>query len=196
MPRNKSQLTSFTFRTNNYNLSPMIFLDDTVTEYHHARLNNPVSDYANDNRVNTLFEDPHEAIYISKVVRLSQASNTLRVVLSAYKHSSADFRVLYSLVRPESGGSGLDTFDLFPGYTNLTTDLDLDGYLDVVNPTFNDGLPDIRVPDSNENQFLEYQFTAPNVGPFIGFRIKIVMSGTRMDQYPRFRDIRAIALAS
>tara|TARA_B100000085_G_scaffold57079_1_gene49987 strand:- start:1403 stop:5593 length:4191 start_codon:yes stop_codon:yes gene_type:complete len=196
MPRNKSQLTSFTFRTNNYNLSPMIFLDDTVTEYHHARLNNPVSDYANDNRVNTLFEDPHEAIYISKVVRLSQASNTLRVVLSAYKHSSADFRVLYSLVRPESGGSGLDTFDLFPGYTNLTTDNDLDGYLDVVNPTFNNGLSDFRVPDSLENQFLEYQFTAPNVGPFIGFRIKIVMSGTKMDQYPRFRDIRAIALAS
>ena len=195
MPRNKSQIISLSLRTNNYNLSPMIFLDDTVSEYHHARLNSPISDYANDNRVNTLFEDPHEAIYISKTVRLSQASNTLRVVLSAYKHSSADFRVLYSLVRPEGGG-GLDTFNLFPGYTNLTTDNDLDGYLDIVNPTLNNGLPDTRVPDSSVDQFLEYQFTAPNVGPFIGFRIKVVMSGTRMDQYPRFKDIRAIALAS
>tara|TARA_A100001201_G_scaffold143369_1_gene144725 strand:- start:1282 stop:8805 length:7524 start_codon:yes stop_codon:yes gene_type:complete len=193
MPRNKSQIMALSFRTNNYNLSPMIFLDDTVSEYTHARLNNPISDYANDNRVNTLFQDPHQAYYISKPIRMAQPSNTLRVVLSAYKHASADFRVLYSLIRAESGG-GLDTFDLFPGYNNLTIDTDLDGYLDVVNPTNNNGLSDFRVPDSLENQFLEYQYTAPNVGPFIGFRIKIVMSGTRMDKYPRFRDVRAIAL--
>ena len=47
----------------------------------------------------------------------------------------------------------------------------------------------------NTNQFLEYEYTAPNVGPFIGFSIKIVMSSKKMDKYPRIRDIRAIGLA-
>ena len=46
----------------------------------------------------------------------------------------------------------------------------------------------------NNNEFIQYQYTAPNVGPFVGFTIKIVMSTTKMDKYPRFKDIRAIAL--
>ena len=87
------------------------------------------------------------------------------------------------------------SFELFPGYDNLTTDNNLDGYLDVVDTSKNSGLPDSIVPNSLENQFLEYQYTAANVGPFIGFTIKIVMSGTRQDKYPKFKDIRTIALA-
>ena len=121
-------------------------------------------------------------------------SNTLKVFLSAYRHSSADFRVLYSLLKPESVNSE-QSFTLFPGYNNLTTDNNLDGYLDVIDETQNNGLPDIFVQDSLDNQFLEYQYTAADVGPFIGFTIKIVMSGTRQDKYPRFKDIRAIAIA-
>jgi len=77
----------------------------------------------------------------------------------------------------------------------LTIDNNLDGYFDVVDESKNSGLSDTFVPSSLENQFLEYQYTAANVGPFIGFTIKIVMSGTRQDKYPRFRDLRAIALA-
>jgi len=84
---------------------------------------------------------------------------------------------------------------LFPGYDNLTTDNNLDGYLDVVDISKNSGLSDTPVPSSLENQFLEYQYTAPDVGPFIGFTIKVVMSGTRQDKYPRLKDMRAIALA-
>ncbi len=194
LPRNKSLITALTLSSDNYNLSPMIFLDDTFTEFHSARLNNPISDYVSDGRVNGLTSDPHAAIYVSKTVRLSQPSNSLRVLLSAYKHSSSDFRVLYSLIKSESNESML-SFELFPGYDNLTTDNNLDGYLDVVDTSKNSGLPDSIVPNSLENQFLEYQYTAANVGPFIGFTIKIVMSGTRQDKYPKFKDIRTIALA-
>lgn len=194
LPRNKSQITALTLSSDNYNLSPMIFLDDAFTEYHSARLNSPVSNYVSDARINRLTEDPHAAIYVSKTVRLSQPSNSLRVILSAYKHSSADFRVLYSLIKPESNESLL-SFDLFPGYSNLTVDNNLDGYFDIVDQSQNNGLPDTNVPSSLENQFLEYQYTAPDVGPFVGFTIKIIMSGTRQDKYPRIRDLRAIALA-
>ena len=77
----------------------------------------------------------------------------------------------------------------------MTTDNNLDGYFDIVDVSKNSGLSDTIVPSSLENQFLEYQYTAPNIGPFVGFIIKIVMSGTRQDKYPRFKDLRAIALA-
>ena len=192
--RNKPLITALTLSSDNYNLSPMIFLDDTFTEFHNARLNNPISDYINDGRVNGLVNDPHAAIYVSRTIRLSQPSNSLRVLLTAYKDSTADFRVLYSLIKPESNES-LPSFNLFPGYNNLTTDNNFDGYFDIVDVSKNSGLSDTIVPSSLENQFLEYQYTAPNIGPFVGFIIKIVMSGTRQDKYPRFKDLRAIALA-
>jgi hypothetical protein len=193
MPRNKSFITALSISSNNYNLSPMIFLDNTFTEFRCARLNSPKINYISDNRINGLSNDPHAAIYVSKTIRLTQPSNSLRVILSAYKHSSSDFRVLYSLVKAESAEI-LPSFTLFPGYGNLTTDNNLDGYLDIVDESLNSGLPDKITPSSLDNQFIEHQYTAPNVGPFIGFKIKIVMSGTRQDKYPRFKDIRAIAL--
>lgn len=194
LPRNKSQITALTLSSDNYNLSPMIFLDDTFTEYQSARLNNPISNYASDGRVNGVLDDPHATIYVSKTIKLTQPSNSLRVILSAYRHPSSDFRVLYSLVRPESNES-LPSFNLFPGYNNLTTDNNLDGYLDVIDSSKNNGLSDTPVPSSLENQFLEYQYTTADIGPFIGFTIKIVMSGTRQDKYPKIKDLRAIALA-
>ena len=46
-----------------------------------------------------------------------------------------------------------------------------------------------------EDQFLEYEFNANNLDKFVGYQIKIVMSGTNQAFAPRFRDIRTIALA-
>ena len=48
---------------------------------------------------------------------------------------------------------------------------------------------------SVENEFKEYQFSVDNLEEFIGYRIKIVMSGTNEAQAPRFKDLRTIALA-
>lgn len=162
LPRNKSQITAVSLKSNNYNLSPMIFLDSTFTEYQNCRLNNPIGSYIEDSRVNQLIGDPHAAIYVSKTIRLSQPSNSLRVILTAYKHASSDFRVLYSLVKPESNDS-LPSFTLFPGYENLNSDNNLDGYLDVIDENKNNGLSDTIVPSSLENQFLEYQYTVPTL---------------------------------
>ena len=46
-----------------------------------------------------------------------------------------------------------------------------------------------------ENEFREYEFTIDNLDEFVGFQIKIVMSGTNEARPPRFKDLRAIALA-
>jgi len=193
IPRSRSQTLALTLKTDNYNLSPMIFLDTTTTEYKKARINRPIDNYITNYSTSSNILDPHEAVYVSKTVRLAQPSNTLKVILSAYRDSSADFRVMYSLIRSETNTS-LPNYELFPGYNNLTTDLNLDGYLDIIDLSNNSGLPDKFVKGSTENEFLQYEYTAPNVGSFVGFSIKIVMSSSRMDRYPRFKDIRAIAL--
>ena len=193
LPRNKSFTTAVTLQTTNKYVSPQIFLDNCFTDFHSNRINSPISNYSNDNRVNSFIEDPHTSVYISNTVRLSQSATSLKVILSAYRHSSADFRVLYSLIRPDSSEI-TQAFELFPGYDNLIVDNNNDGYLDVVDPANNSGLPDVFVRPSRENEFLEYEFSANNLGEFTGYIIKIVMSSTNQAYPPRFKDLRSIAI--
>jgi hypothetical protein len=193
LPRNKSFTTTVTLQTTNKYVSPQIFLDSCFTDFHSNRINSPISNYSTDSRVNSLIDDPHSSVYVSNTVRLAQPATSLKVILSAYRHSSADFRVLYSLIRPDS--SEVDqAFELFPGYDNLTVDNNNDGYLDVVDPANNSGLPDVFVRSSKENEFLEYEFSVNNVGEFNGYAIKIVMSSTNQAYPPRFADLRSIAI--
>jgi hypothetical protein len=193
LPRNKSFTTAVTLQTTNRYLSPQIFLDNCFTDFHSNRINSPISNYSTDNRVNSFIEDPHTSVYVSNTVRLSQSATSLKVILSAYRHFSADFRVLYSLIRPDSSEVP-QSFELFPGYSNLTIDNNNDGYLDVVDSTNNNGLSDTFVRSSRENEFLEYEFSANNLGEFTGYIIKIVMSSTNQAYPPRFKDLRSIAI--
>lgn len=193
LPRKKSFTTALTLSSSNKYVSPQIFLDTSFTDFHSNRINSPVTNYQQDGRVNSILEDPHAAIYVSNTIRLSQPATSLKVILSAYRHSSADFRVLYSLIRADS--SEIDqSFELFPGYNNLTIDNNNDGYPDVIDPANNSGLPDIFVPASNANQFLEYEFSSNNIGQFSGYTIKIVMSSTNQAYPPIFKDLRSIAI--
>ena len=192
--KNKSFTLKLDLASSNTNLSPMVFWKECSAEFLTSRINSPIKNYASDGRVNSVFDDPHSAVYFSNLVSLAQPATSLKVILSAYRHSSADFRVLYALVRPDSS-EVVPTFELFPGYNNLTIDNNQDGFLDVINSANNNGLPDVIVPDSFENQFLEYEFSANNLGSFSGYIIKIVMSGTNQSYPPRFRDLRSIALA-
>ena len=192
--RNKSFTMQVDLATTDSNLSPMIFWKESSVEFLNNRLNNPIQNYTTDNRVNSIIGDPHAAIYVSNTVRLAQPATSLKVIVSAYRHSSANFRVLYSLIRPDSSEVE-PSFELFPGYDNLTVDNNQDGYFDVIDPSKNSGLPDVFVPASLDNQFLEYEFSANNLGSFTGYTIKIVMSGTNQAYAPRFKDLRSIALA-
>jgi virulence-associated protein VapD len=191
--RSKSLITKVNLETRDTNLSPIIFWKDSSVLLLSNSLNNPISDYINDRRVNSIVDDPHSSVYVSNTIRLEQPATSLKVILSAYRSDSADFRVLYSLIRPDSSEIE-QTFELFPGYNNLTIDNNQDGYLDVVDPSQNSGLPDKFIPSSLEDQFLEYEFTASNLGNFSGYTIKIVMSGTNQAYAPRFADLRSIAI--
>jgi hypothetical protein len=190
LPRNKSFTTGITLSTTDSNLSPIIFLDTAFTEFISSRLNSPVSDYASDGRSNSIIDDPHAVVYVSRAVNLVNPATSLKVILSAYRHESADFRVLYSLFRPDSSEVE-QSFELFPGYDNLRSTT---SGLSVVDPSLNNGKPDSFVSSSLDNQFKEYEFTADNLGLFNGYVIKIVMSGTNQAYPPRVKELRTIAV--
>ena len=190
LPRNKSFTTGITLSTSDSNLSPIIFLDTAFTEFISSRLDSPVSDYASDGRTNSISNDPHSVVYVSKAVNLVQPATSLKVILSAYRHESADFRVLYSLFRPDSSEVE-QSFELFPGYDNITSTASGPSAVD---SSLNNGKPDSFVSSSLDNEFKEYEFTANNLGLFNGYVIKIVMSGTNQAYPPRIKELRTIAI--
>jgi hypothetical protein len=190
----KSITLSIDLKTSDPNLSPVVDLQNTSIIFGRSRLNRPITNYAYDGRVNLLSGDPHSGIYISNRINLSQPATSLQVLVSAYKHFSADFRVLYRLFRDDS--SEIDqSYILFPGYDNLI-DTSGNGYGDlVIDASLNNGKADSFVRASKNDEFLDYQFSVDKLEQFTGFIIKIVMNGTDEAYAPRFKDMRVIALA-
>ena len=194
LPSNKSFTTTLNLNSSDENLSPIIRLSSgSETEFINHRLNSPIGleNYATDNRVDSVLEDPHAAIYISNTIRLKNAANSLKVILTAFRPESSDFRVLYSLIRPDSGEVG-QAFELFPGFKNVT-EVTGSGFV-VVDESKNDGRPDTLVTPSSFNNFKEYEFTADGLPEFVGYTIKIVMSGTNQARPPRLSELRTIAI--
>ena len=194
LPKNKSFTVGLTLSSTDPNLSPVIDTQNSAIIYGRNRINKPVSDYVNSGSANLIEGDPHSAIYVSRKVTLKQPATSLKVLLSSYRHSSADFRVLYQLFRVDSEGVE-QAFELFPGYDNLK-DTDSDGFGDeIIDSKKNSGRSDAFVPSNKDNEFSEYQFSVDELEQFNGFRIKIVMNGTNEAYAPRFKDLRVIALA-
>lgn len=194
LPKNRSLTVGISLHSEDRNLSPVIDTQTAFAALSRNRINNPISDYAEDGRSNQLSDDPHAAVYISNRVNLAQPATSLKVFVAGYRDSSADFRVFYRLFKADS--SEIDqAYVPFPGYDNLT-DTDGDGYGDqVINSANNNGRPDALVRSSGDDEFLEYQFSIDGLEQFTGYAIKIVMSGTNEAKAPRFKDLRAIALA-
>lgn len=194
LPKNRSTTLAVQFSSQDSNLSPVLDTQNGVLIVQRNRINSPITNYTTDSRVKLNSGDPHSAIYISNRVDLKQPATSLKVLVSAYRHSSADFRVLYKLFRPDSSEIE-QSYELFPGYDNLK-DLNGDGFGEtIIDSTLNSGRADSFVPSSRDGQFLEYQFSADNLDKFTGFAIKIVCSGTNEAYAPRFKDLRVIALA-
>ena len=181
LPRNKSFTTAIKLSTKNKNISPIIRTDVTNTEFRSNLLNNAITDWDGDPRVNETFSDPSSTIYVSQLISLDKPADSLKVMFDGLRRDeSSTLRVLYSVTDEE----GEDIFRLFPGYNNLN-----DGR--VVNPMFNDGLPDTLIPAGEE--YRGYQYTADNIGEFSAYRIKIVMAGTNQALPPYIRNLRTIA---
>tara|TARA_Y100000289_G_scaffold28835_1_gene28483 strand:+ start:1 stop:807 length:807 start_codon:yes stop_codon:yes gene_type:complete len=183
--------STLTLNTTDENLSPIIFSDTSTVEFILDNINSPITDYTTDSRVNSLSNDPHEVIYVTNTVNIAQPASSLKVLLTAYRPKVADIRVLYSLIREDSAEVE-QSFELFPGFDNL--ELTSSGELKVINPKLNNGRPDVKVPPSQKDQYLEYEFTANDLEDFSGYAIKIVMSSTDQANAPIIKDLRTLAV--
>ena len=191
LPNKKSLSLRIKMESQDENLSPVVDLQTSLFVLGRNKINNPITDYSSDGRVNLIQGDPHSAVYMTKKISLEKSATSLKVYISAYRPAESDFRVLYQLFKADS--SEVDqSFTLFPGYDNLiNTGI---GY-QIIDPSANNGRPDKYVRPSADNEFLEYEFTADDLEPFIGFSIKIVMSSTNEAHSVRLKDLRCIALA-
>jgi hypothetical protein len=189
-PGSKSFTMEIQFSTGDPKVSPMIDLDRVNVITVMSRLNNPITNYSTDSRVNSIFDDPHAAIYVSKTINLKQSSDSIKVLFEAFRHASSDIRVMYKLLRTDSTYQQ-QFFELFPGYDNL----DNNGF--VIDSKNNSGRSDkFILPSNNISDFGSYEFTADNLPLFNGLQIKILMSGTNQALYPRIKDLRVIATKS
>ena len=194
LPLNRSFTLGVRMESTDPNLSPVLDTLNSTIVYQRSRLNSPVADYTKDGSSEKTSGDPHSAIYISNRIDLKNPATSLKVLVAAYRDTSADFRVLYQLFREDGTDTEL-TYNLFPGFDNLT-DTDGDGFGDtVIDLAKNSGRPDAFVPGSNLDEFRDYQFSVDDLSEFTGFKIKIVCSGTNEARAPKFKDFRAIALA-
>ena len=196
LPGSKSLTMELVLKTEDTNVSPVIDTDRISVVTTTNRVNRPVTNYVDDNRVTDKSDrDPNQAVYISKRVDLENPASFLQVKLAGHQPPGSDFRVLYKLFRPDTIDEE-QPYELFPGFANLT-DTTGDGFGDrVKDPRDNDGLPDKKVPLAKEvDDFRDYQYTAKDLKNFTGFQIKIIMTSTDQSKVPKIRDLRGIAFA-
>ena len=174
--------------SSDYN-SPIINLENVNVFAENYIINQPINsnEYPTDSRVNSNVNDPNKFIYISKRIDLTTAATSLKVLLSAFRHSSSDIRVLYKIFRNDSTNED-QNWELFPGYLNL------DVNNNVKDTDNNDGRPDTMVPESLKGEYRDYTFTVDNLASFTGYAIKIVGTTNNQAYSPIIKDLRAIAL--
>jgi hypothetical protein len=193
LPANKSFTLNLNMSTSNLYISPVIDLDRVGMIFTSNRVNNPISNYATDDRVSTLKDDPSSFVYATKPISLETPASSIKVYMSAYVNVNNDLRCFYSITDDPNEDM---IYYPFPGYNNLTTSGE------IINISNNDGLPDKKVSktdvigfDGDILDFREYEFTIDNLPSFRYFGIKLIGTSTNQAYPPRVKDLRVIALA-
>ena len=193
IPGSKSLNLRVQLDTTDTRISPVVDAQRVSAILTSNRLNSVITNYATDNRVNTIQSDPTACQYLSKEIVLENSATSLKVLLNAHINSTSDIRVFYAI----SDQQGFDPIYIpFPGYANLNTKGQ------VIAPENNDGSPDALIPktnaygfDSSSIEYRDYTFTADDLPAFRNYRIKILLTGTNQVFVPRVKDLRVIALA-
>lgn len=190
---NRSLNLNLNLSTSNPYISPIIDLDRVGMIFTSNRINSPITDYAEDDRVSTLEGDPSSFVYATKPISLETPASSIKVLLSGYINTFSDIRCFYALT--DDPNSDLIYYP-FPGYTNLTSSGN------VIDFSKNNGLPDKMVSktdligfDSDNIIFREYEFSIDNLPAFRYFGIKLIGTSTNHAYPPRYKDLRVIALA-
>ena len=193
LPDNKSFTMNLAFYGANVHVSPIVDLDRIGVILTSNRVNNPISNWITDNRVNTLRDDPNAFVYASKPVTLESGATGIKIHMEGHINLTSDIRAFYAI---SEGPNDELIYQPFPGYDNLLTSGQ------VIDPAKNSGLPDKVLPKtdviaytSNQVVWKDYEFTIDNLPTFRYFSIKLVGTGTNQAQPPRVKNLRVIALA-
>ena len=175
-------------------LSPAIDLDSASVLFTSNRVNQPITNYADDFRVSTTTDDPNRFFYVSKNVVLENPATSIEVLLDGYCTTRNDIRVFYSV--DQDSPASETVFIPFPGYANI----DING--SVIDPSNNNGLSDELVSKIDTftsrpiiQNFREHKYTIDNLVAFNSFRIKIIGTSTNMAIPPQIRNLRVISFA-
>jgi hypothetical protein len=193
VPGSKSMTLRLFLNTVDTRVSPVIDAQRMNTIFSSNRINNPITDYVTDFRVNTVDSDPSAFQYISRDLSVENSATSLKITLNGYINTFSDIRAFYCVGNEPSSNP---IFAPFPGYLNLKSN----GV--IINPKDNDGRPDAAIQKTNildfnssNLEYKEYTFTMDNLEPFRYYRIKLVLSSTNQVYVPRVKDLRVIALA-
>lgn len=188
LPGNRSFEVDLYMSTGDSRLSPVIDIQDAGVLLRTSRINNPVTDFANDDRVRNLYGDPHESVYISKIISLKIPANSIKVLLTASQSIENDIRVFYRLIRPDVESVN---YEPFPGFSNYQ--VGQDGIRRVVDPSKNDGSADFDYVKDSDNSPKDYEYTVDDLPDFTAFSIKIVMNSRDQSKPSFMRTLRVIA---
>ena len=174
LPGMRSFNMTLTLETSNPNLSPVIDLQRMNAVLISNRVDAPITNYKQDPRVNTLFDDPNACQYVSRENSLANSASSIKIILDAHINEYSDIRAYYAI----SAIPNFDPiFEAFPGYKNLNAQGQ------VINAAESDGLPDRFIPKSeagagfksSELTFREFEFNMEDLPPFKFYRVKFVL---------------------
>ena len=185
----KSLFIPITLSTTQSNLSPVIDLDRKSLVCVGNRMNNvdsssdvyPTTDYRTSEEPEG---DQNAFIYITKRVALENPATALKIFFAANRHTSAELKVLFKILRSDSAEDFDElSYQFFntTGTTDNTTSSSLDRD-DLQQYVYTAGVTDDGIGDP--------------LPEFIQFAIKVVGQGTNAAQPIRIRDLRCIALAT
>ena len=193
LPGNKSFNMRLNLTTASSKLSPVIDSQRMSAFFTSNRVNNAISNYVTDNRVNTIDDDPTAFQYLSKEVQLENPGTSIKILLNAYLNTDCDIRAFYAISNSENF---TPIYLPFPGFNNLND------RGEIINQADNDGRSDTYVvPTANEEtlnldlEFKERSFTMNDLPSFRFYRVKILMTSTNQVYVPRMKDLRVLALA-
>jgi hypothetical protein len=193
LPGSKSLDMRLLLSTIDSRLSPVIDTQRVSLITTSNRVNSVITDYATDNRANSIADDPTAFQYISKEISLESPASSILLLTNANVNIYSDIRAFYAIGENQNF---TPIFIPFPGYMNL------DIRKQVINPANNDGRSDSYVSPSTSLGFLsqnleykEYSFSVDQLPTFRSYRIKIVLTSTSQTYVPRLKDLRVITLA-
>jgi hypothetical protein len=174
---------SISLESSDSRLSPIIDAQRVSAILVSNRVDAPISNYTEDNRVNSIEDDPNAFQYISGENTLETSATSIKILLTAHINQFNDIRAFYA-IGEDQGFTPI--FEAFPGYSSN-----------------NDGTSDRVVPPANASEgflsedltFKEHEFTVDNLPAFKSYRIKLIATSTNQAYAPRIKELRTITLA-